>query len=293
LFRSRGAVRARVAAAAEAKNAFGKAQQERRETDAVEFQDRIDLLNAAEGWQIKTVTRGSIVDLQKNYQIITTQKHEVPIRNRIAFTLRMAQHTFKQPGKANCEAWVLRTWPVEDSTTHDAWTTGSPRYSALIAEVTESGDDKVQALVGQSWLDAVIGDEFLLACEIIEPDARLWQAMIAVLDNAAVVKDAHLAKWFRPSFDVAHRVFRGFAALLMSAPFPYKSVDDDVAFIRDTGAEGISQSSLRIKKGLPRRLKKEPWKTVIEAYDDVKDSFEVHAPKIHDMMSQAKDFRAI
>ena len=71
---------------------------------------------------------------------------------------------------------------------------------------------------------------------------------------------------------------------------PYGGSDEDVSYIRDSGTTGtISESSIKIKRSLSERLKKEPWNTIMDNYEKVKGPSEVHGPIMLDLQHKAQE----
>ncbi len=260
----------------EAKNQTKQALEERRKEDADNWEERLGVLNAAQGWQMRHVTKGCVSDLQKNYKILSSAKLDVSIIHKVAFTRRLAAECMRVQ---NVTGWLDKIWPFAGDA--QAWTAATPTFAALFCEYTvEDGgqtQDDLDELMN-AWQDTVVGDEWLLAME--DPIGIFRTTIVEYMKRAHSTTQTSPA-WFKSIWEVTTRAVRGFAVLLLPTPVPFGGNDDDVTFIRDIGSNGtINDTTVKVKKSLIKKLKKDPWIAIVDAYEAVKGPAEVHGPKM-------------
>ncbi len=115
---------------------MAKALKERRSQDVDDYQERLGILQAAEGWQIPRVRKANMADLVKHASIITPVT-TVPFCNRVLLTQRVSIEHLRSGG--DFKQWLSSVWPWDEADPPTPWECSAPTFAALIHEFEENG----------------------------------------------------------------------------------------------------------------------------------------------------------
>lgn len=272
-----------------------KAIKDRRTKEADDMQERADQLGAAEVWQKKRVMKAPVSELTANYNILVGAGIAVPLSNRIVYSRRVSMELHRAD---DVNLWHTQTWAFDTAVPPSAWEMPTPKWSALIQELA-AGEKYTDLLdgetFGQTWQQCVLNDEFLAAMDEETKHRQLFQMVTLILTAAADATrdEVTIPDCIAVEYSEIVQVLKGFAALLSPKPGLFSSTPADVAFIRDVGTAGtISDTTIKNKKSIVKRLQRKPFSTLVDNYRKSEAVLLEYGPVMAEIESQTLELKA-
>jgi hypothetical protein len=254
-----------------------------RVTEADDAQERVDVLCAAEVWQVQNVKQARYSELQENHKVLELTGYSAPLYNRAVFTKRMALE-LQRDGKLTEWLDVVRLGKVAAG---KGWVVGAPCFKTLVEEFEQLDEEgKLSAFPAGSslqelWADSIISDAFLIVMDGLSQELKckpLVDIVVCFLDWSSFFQEVPAP--MENIFQVVCRSLKGFSAMLLPKPAIFDSTDQDVGFLRDTlGESSILNTDIRTKKSLVRKLRKsQTWMALYDIYDSKKGAEAEHGP---------------
>jgi hypothetical protein len=278
----------------EAKKAVSDLKDEGRETEADDAKERLDVLLAAEAWQLQYIPKARFADLQTSHKTLEGVGFQAPLHNRAVYTKRAALEWQRDQDVTD---W-LDTVKVGDVAAGEGWKCAKPSFKTLFVEYGQLDDAQkasafpAGATLPLMWADSVLSDAFLVAMDTLSEELKC-KAVVDVVTTYLTwsTQVAKIPPEVEQLATVVEKCMKGFAALFLPKPGAFGSTDEHVGYLRDTLTEGsVLTSDLRTRKALVRKLRRtKTWVALYDLYDSKKGAESEHGPAMLELEKSLND----